>query len=356
MRSRWDDWEEIRVSRVLSTCVETELSRMRDRQTLVLPCPQTILLRSLCYYGRWWSSSLCPGLAPPWWTCPRCLFQSYFCRCRVASRLERKQMVKLIRQNWKKDGFQLSIPVSPNSPKILMKTSASVPLPFTSAVKTLTIYLLSRKSRGIKRILIYEFVYAYSLEAMGMLYIHWIVCIRTFGHVHGVHAAQQVSDVKAVSLCLAQPVVTSKVKPQVGPDHICHHHSVQEPAGAQPRVVVLNPGAKNVLLVIKSGEETSQKLVTLDLHAPLHTNKEKPDQGWNVWVQRTWSFSKIQYCAFWFWTHLFWLFRRPCDSWNHETLNSSLQLEFHHQTLNHKVNTKESTRKVSGGKRRKYST
>lgn len=34
-------------------------------------------------------------------------------------------------------------PVSPSSPKILMKTSASVPLPFTSAVKTLTMYLLT---------------------------------------------------------------------------------------------------------------------------------------------------------------------------------------------------------------------
>lgn len=34
-------------------------------------------------------------------------------------------------------------PVSPNSPKILMKTSASVPLPLMSAVKTLTMYLLS---------------------------------------------------------------------------------------------------------------------------------------------------------------------------------------------------------------------
>lgn len=34
-------------------------------------------------------------------------------------------------------------PVSPSSPKILMKTSASVPLPFMSAVKTLTTYLLT---------------------------------------------------------------------------------------------------------------------------------------------------------------------------------------------------------------------
>lgn len=41
--------------------------------------------------------------------------------------------------------FCFNLPVSPNSPKILMKTSASVPLPFTSAVKTLTIYLLSGK-------------------------------------------------------------------------------------------------------------------------------------------------------------------------------------------------------------------
>lgn len=37
----------------------------------------------------------------------------------------------------------LTQPVSPSSPKILMKTSASVPLPFTSAVKTLTTYLFT---------------------------------------------------------------------------------------------------------------------------------------------------------------------------------------------------------------------
>lgn len=69
------------------------------------------------------------------------------------------------------------------------------------------------------------------------------VCIHTFGNVHGVHTTQQVSDKKAVSLHFTEPVVTSKVEPQVRPDHIRHHHSIQEPVGTQAGVVVLNPEA-----------------------------------------------------------------------------------------------------------------
>lgn len=68
-------------------------------------------------------------------------------------------------------------------------------------------------------------------------------CLHTFWHFHGVHATQQVSDKQAVSLHLTQPVGTSKVEPEVRSDHICHHHSVQEPAGVQTRVVMLDPAA-----------------------------------------------------------------------------------------------------------------
>lgn len=70
-----------------------------------------------------------------------------------------------------------------------------------------------------------------------------ISVLHTFGHFHGVHAAQQVSDIKAVSLHFTEPVVTSKVEPQVRSDHIRHHHPVQEPAGVQAGVVMLNPEA-----------------------------------------------------------------------------------------------------------------
>lgn len=66
--------------------------------------------------------------------------------------------------------------------------------------------------------------------------------LYTFGHVHGVHGGQQVSNIKAVSFHFTEPVITSKVKPQVRPDHICDDHSVQEPAGIHASVVVLNPG------------------------------------------------------------------------------------------------------------------
>lgn len=69
-------------------------------------------------------------------------------------------------------------------------------------------------------------------------------CSRTFWYFRRVHAAQQVSDKEAVSLHLTQPAVTSKVEPEVGPDHVRHRHSVQEPAGVQTRVVMLDPEPK----------------------------------------------------------------------------------------------------------------
>ena len=64
---------------------------------------------------------------------------------------------------------------------------------------------------------------------------------RTFGHLHGVAAAQQVSDVKAVALLLTEPVVAGEVVPEVGSNHVCDHHSVQVPAGTQTGVVMLDP-------------------------------------------------------------------------------------------------------------------
>ena len=70
-----------------------------------------------------------------------------------------------------------------------------------------------------------------------------MLCIHTFGNVHGVHATQQISDKEAVSLHLTEPVVTGKVEPQVRPDHVRHHHPVQEPVGAQACVVMFNPEA-----------------------------------------------------------------------------------------------------------------
>lgn len=67
--------------------------------------------------------------------------------------------------------------------------------------------------------------------------------MRTFRHFHGVHAAQQVSGIKPISLHLTQPVVASKVEPQVRSDHIRYHHSVQEPAGVYAGVVMFNSEA-----------------------------------------------------------------------------------------------------------------
>lgn len=73
--------------------------------------------------------------------------------------------------------------------------------------------------------------------------LHSCVCAPTFRNIHWIHAAQHVSDIKALSLHFTQPVVTSKVESEVRSDHICHHHSVQEPAGVHTRVIVLNSRA-----------------------------------------------------------------------------------------------------------------
>lgn len=83
-------------------------------------------------------------------------------------------------------------------------------------------------------------------------------CLHTFWYFRRVHAAQHVSDKKAISLHLTQPAVTSKVEPEVRPDHVCHRHSVQEPAGVQTRVVVLDPEAKEE----HDGGEDIEKTVT----------------------------------------------------------------------------------------------
>lgn len=49
-------------------------------------------------------------------------------------------------QKWKeKKSLVAALPVSPYSPKMFRKTSASVPLPFMSAVNTLTMYLFTAK-------------------------------------------------------------------------------------------------------------------------------------------------------------------------------------------------------------------
>lgn len=68
-----------------------------------------------------------------------------------------------------------------------------------------------------------------------------VFALATFGDVHGVQAAQQVSDVQVVPLLPAHPVVAGEVEAQVRPVHVGHHHPVQEPAGVHPRVVVLDP-------------------------------------------------------------------------------------------------------------------
>lgn len=65
--------------------------------------------------------------------------------------------------------------------------------------------------------------------------------LATFGDVHGVQAAQQVSDVQVVPLLPAHPVVAGEREAQVRPVHVGHHHPVQEPAGVHPRVIVLDP-------------------------------------------------------------------------------------------------------------------
>lgn len=106
------------------------------------PCPQTIQLRSLCCCGQWWPSSLFPSLVPRWWTCPLRPSQSCFYCYQGAFHLTTPNKWQFFHyfnscKVWKTNNHRLvadSLPVSPNSPKILMNTSASVPLDFMSAV------------------------------------------------------------------------------------------------------------------------------------------------------------------------------------------------------------------------------
>lgn len=68
----------------------------------------------------------------------------------------------------------------------------------------------------------------------------------TFGHVHGVQAAQQIPNKQTVTFSSAQPVVTSEVKAQMWPVHVCDHDPIQKPAGVQTRVVMFNPERRKV--------------------------------------------------------------------------------------------------------------
>lgn len=138
---------------------------------------------------------------------------------------------------WETPERQTSLPVSPNSPKILMNTSASVPLDLMSAVWTLTTYLLSGKS--ISKI--FKEVSQAIFDSLNTKVDIW----RTFRRFHGIHGAQQVSDIEALPLHFAQPVVAGEVEPQMWPDHVCHYHPVQEPAGVDSRVVMFDSEAKD---------------------------------------------------------------------------------------------------------------
>lgn len=75
-----------------------------------------------------------------------------------------------------------------------------------------------------------------------LVFTQWSQGRPTFWHVHGIQAAQQVSDVQVVAFLPAQPVVAGEAEAQVGTAHVGDHHPVQEPAGVHPRVVVLDPG------------------------------------------------------------------------------------------------------------------
>lgn len=63
----------------------------------------------------------------------------------------------------------------------------------------------------------------------------------TFGHIHGIQAANEVSDIQSIPILLAQPVVAGEVKAKVGSVHVSHDHTVQEPSCVQSSVVMLNP-------------------------------------------------------------------------------------------------------------------
>lgn len=69
----------------------------------------------------------------------------------------------------------------------------------------------------------------------------------TFGHVHGVQAANEVSDVQSIPILLAQPVVAGEVKAEVRSVHVGHDHTVEEPSRVQSGVVMLNPRERTTL-------------------------------------------------------------------------------------------------------------
>lgn len=81
-------------------------------------------------------------------------------------------------------------------------------------------------------------VFLFCFVLFFLLVLKW----PTFWDIHGVQAAQQVSDKQVVSLLPAQPVAAGEIVAQMWPVHVGHHHPVQEPAGAHPCVVVLDPG------------------------------------------------------------------------------------------------------------------
>lgn len=68
----------------------------------------------------------------------------------------------------------------------------------------------------------------------------------TFGHIHGIQAADEVSDVQSIPILLAQPVVAGEVKPEVRSVHVGHDHAVKEPARVQSGVIVLNPRGRTI--------------------------------------------------------------------------------------------------------------
>lgn len=69
----------------------------------------------------------------------------------------------------------------------------------------------------------------------------------TFGDIHGIQAANEVSDIEPIPILLAQPVVAGEVKAEVRSVHVGHDDAVQEPPRVQPGVVMLNPGGRTTL-------------------------------------------------------------------------------------------------------------
>lgn len=109
----------------------------------------------------------------------------------------------------------------------------------------------------------------------------------TFRYFRRVHAAQQVSDKESVSLHLTQPAVTSKVEPEVRPDHVRHRHSVQEPAGVQTRVVMLDPEPQKE-------RDAGEDVVRISCRA----SPNKTLVLMSIRGDTTLSFSTVQHCEF----------------------------------------------------------